>query len=84
MASVERKLFKSGPYNLLRQRNTKMNETFFLVSINKDAWVKCKTSQAIINDHFNAGIRDGILCWRFRNKEEPAELISLAILKGLI
>lgn len=84
MITSVRTLSKSGPYSLQQHYSKISGDRYYIVSIDKRAWTKCNTSQTTVNEHFSPGSRHSILSWRYRNKEEPTELISLAILKGLV
>ena len=84
MITSVRTLSKSGPYSLQRHYSKKSGDRYYIVSIDNRAWSKCDTSQTTVNEHFSPGVRHGVLSWRYKNKEEPTELISLAILRGLV
>jgi len=84
MSTKIRKLLKSGPYLLNRHYNPQTGDYFHVISIDRDAYSRSNTDFNILKAHFCAGTRCGLLEWYFKDRNEPTELISLAILKGLV
>ena len=84
MSTKIRKLLKSGPYLLNRHYNPQTGDYFHVISIDRDAYSRSNTDFNILKEHFCAGLRYGLLEWRFKDRSEPTELISLAIIKALV
>jgi len=84
MGNRTTELAKGGPYVLIQRDNLKTRRRDYLVKLNTGLWRGNVGMANPLNDHFGPANRIGVWIWRFESRVEATELISLAVLKGLM